>query len=288
MPHTIAVTGSTGQLGRGVIAALRDRGVAADRIVALARDPERAAAAFPGIEVRAFDYDAPEGLVAALDGVDRLLLVSGSEPGRRIPQHSAVIDAAVEAGVGTVFYTSLEAGEGGPAASINPLGAEHAATEAKLAASGLRHVVLRNGWYSENYLGDLASAPATGVVLSSAGDGRIASAARADYADAAAAALLLDDPAPLYRLTGDTAWSIEDHAAALTEATGTPITARRVEPDQHRAALLTAGVPEGYAAFAVAIDAAVRAGELGSVTGDLSGLIGRATTPLVDTLRAAS
>lgn len=285
---TIAVTGATGQLGRRVVAALRDRGAPADRIVALVRDTDRAAAELPGVEVRRFDYDVPETLAPALDGVDRLLLISAPEPGHRVPQHRAVIDAAKQAGVATVFYTSIEAGDGGPATSVNPLSSEHAATEAYLDESGTDHVLLRNGWYTENYIGELTSAPASGGVLSSAADGRVASASRDDYADAAAAALLLPEPQRVYHLTGDTAWSVEDLAAALSEVTGADIAARRVSPDEQRAALASAGVPDLWVDMAVGIDGAVRAGELGTTTGDLSRLTGRPTTPLIETLRAAS
>lgn len=281
---TIAVTGATGQLGTLVVTALLDRGVAADQVVALVRSPEKAAAlADRGVTVRAFDYDSADA--AALAGVDRLLLISGTEFGKRAQQHAAVIDVAAAAGVGIVYYTSVEAGEAGPEASVNPVSPEHAATEAHLAGAAVRGVVLRNGWYHENYLANLQSAGATGTVLTSAGDGKVASASRADFADAAAAALLLEDPAPLYRLTGDTAWSTEDLAADLSTVLGREITVTRVDADAQRAALAGTGLDEGTVGFVVAVDEAIARGELGAVTGELSALTGRPTTPLVDVLR---
>ncbi len=178
----IAVTGATGQLGRLVIDALLKK-VAADTLVAAVRTPAKASdIAARGVHVREADYNRPETLTAALQGVDKLLLISGSEVGQREAQHRAVIDAAKAAGVKFIAYTSLLHADKSPLS----LGAEHRATEALLAASGVPYALLRNGWYTENYTASIAPALAHHAFLGAAEQGRIASAARRDYADAAA------------------------------------------------------------------------------------------------------
>lgn len=283
---TIAVTGATGALGTLVINALTARDVSPDQVVALARDPQRAAHFTErGVQVRAFDYDQPENLAAALDGVTDLLLISSSAVGRRVPQHQAVIDAARAAGVGRVVYTSAL---GVSDTSVNPVAPEHVETERLLAASGLNHVILRNGWYSENYVGELDNVRRTGVLLTSAGDGTVASAARADYAGAAAAVLTTPDAKAVYELSGDTAWTFDELAATLSSVTGVDVKVQRVTADEHRQALRQAGLPEGAIEFIVGVDAAIARGELGTTTGELTALLGRPTTPLEQTLRAAA
>ncbi len=282
---TIAVTGATGSLGQLVIDALLAR-VPADHVVALARDTDKAAPlAAKGVTVRQFDYNQPDDLAAQLDGVTDLLLISGNEVGQRFPQHRAVIDAAKTAGVGRLVYTSVLHADD---AKGNPVAPEHVQTEEYLAQSGVNHVLLRNGWYHENHLNDLTAARHTGAVLTSAGDGTVASAARADYAEAAAAVLTTPDAKPVYELSGDVAWTHEELASAISDALGSPVTVARVDADAHRAALTEAGLDGGLINFIVAVDAAVDAGALGDTTGELSTLIGRPTTPLVDTLRAGA
>ncbi|WP_293782172.1 SDR family oxidoreductase [uncultured Aeromicrobium sp.] len=283
---SIAVTGATGALGTLVIDALTARDVSPDQVVALARDPQRAAHfAERGVQVRAFDYDQPENLAAALDGVTDLLLISSSAVGRRVPQHQAVIDAARAAGVGRVVYTSAL---GVSDAAVNPVAPEHVETERLLAASGLNHVILRNGWYSENYIGEIDNVRRTGILLTSAGDGTVASAARADYAEAAATVLTTPDANAVYELSGDTAWTFDELAAILGDVTGVDVKVQRVSPEEHRQALSEAGLPEGAIEFIVGVDAAIARGELGTTTGELTGLLGRPTTPLEETLRAAA
>lgn len=281
---SLAVTGATGALGSLVIDDLL-ASVPADQIVALARDLGKAAPlAARGLIVREFDYDRPETLGIALAGVDRLLLISGSEVGKRVPQHTAVIDAARTAGVSRIAYTSLL----GAKTASSPLAPDHVATEDYLAASGVAFVLLRNGWYSENYIPTLHAAAQSGQVLTSAAAGRVASAARADYAQAAAAALIADQPAPVYELSGDVAWSQADLAAAAGEVLRRQVTVQNVSAAEHAAILTDSGVDAATAGFLVAIDSSIAAGELGVVTGDLNRLIGHPTTPLIDTLRAAA
>ncbi|MGG7567619.1 SDR family oxidoreductase [Rhodovulum sp. DZ06] len=277
----IAITGAAGQLGRLVIDGLKARTYAAS-LVALARSPEKAADL--GIEARPFDYDAPAGLAPALEGVDVLLLISGSEIGKRGPQHRAVIEAAKAAGVGHVVYTSLlHADE-----SVISLAPEHRETEADLAASGLPHTILRNGWYAENYTAGLPAALEHGALIGAAGHGRIAAAARADYAAAAVAVLL--DPAQqgkVHELAGDVAWTLADLAAELSAQSGKEIPYVDMPEAEYAKALEGAGLPAGLAAFIAGADAAAAQGALFDDGGALSALIGRPTTPLSASVAAA-
>jgi NAD(P)H dehydrogenase (quinone) len=283
---TIAVTGASGHLGRLVVESLLARGAAPADVVALARSTAKVAdLAARGVVVREADYDRPETLAPALDGVDVLVLVSGSEVGQRARQHAAVIDAAKGAGVGQVLYTSA------PHADTSPLvlAPEHKATEELLAASGLATTILRNGWYTENYAGDVEQARETGEIAHSTGDGRVASASRADYAEAAAV-VALDAPThagATYELSGDVAWGFDELASAAAQVLGRPVTYRRLSPAEHRAILLGAGLDEPAADFVVALDGNTRDGLLAGTPGDLARLIGRPTTPLADGLRRA-
>lgn len=275
---TIVVTGATGHLGRLTVDALLDRGVPAADIRALGRSAERLAPlAARGVQTAVIDFGKPETLDAAFAGADALLLVSGSEVGQRIPQHRNAIDAAVRAGVGRIVYTSA------PHADDTDLvlAPEHAETEKLLAASGLPVTVLRNNWYTENYVGQLDVASATGELVGSAATGRVASASRKDYAEAAAVVLTTDGhDGAVYELAGDVAWTFDDLAAAIGELLGRPVAYRSVTPEEHGAALREAGLDEGTAGFVVALDGNIRDGALADATGTLSELIGRPTTPL--------
>lgn len=279
----LAVTGATGHFGRLVIDHLLTRGTPAAQIVALVRRPENAQElAEQGVRVRPFDYDRAETLAPALEEIDSLLLVSGNQIGRRGPQHRAVIDAAVAAGVGRLLYTSAPHAD----ASVNPVAPEHKETEEYIAASHLPFLILRNGWYHENFLADLTTADQTGVILTAAGDGRIASASRSDLADAAAVLLAGTETGRTLTLTGDVAWSYDDLAGDFSTVLEREIRVQKVSPDEKLAALSAAGVDPGVAGFIVGVDQAVAAGELGDVNHALSGIIGRATSPILDTLRA--
>lgn len=280
----IVVTGATGQLGRLVIRKLLET-VPASQVVAAVRQPARAAdLAALGVQVRAADYTRPATLAAAFAGARKLLLISSSEVGQRTPQHRAVIDAAREAGVGLLAYTSLLRA---PTSGIT-LAAEHRETEVLLAASGLPHVVLRNGWYTENYTGSIGAALAHGVVLGAAGAGRIASAARVDYAEAAAAVLLRDGQAgQVYELAGDEAFTLADYAAEITRQSGRPVAYQDLPEAGFQAALVQAGLPEAFAAVLAQSSAASARDELFDGGRQLSALIGRPTTPLADSVAAA-
>ncbi len=280
---TILVTGATGQLGRLIIESLLERGTAADQIIAGARDVSKAADL--GVRAVHLDYTDAASIAAALEGVDTVMLVSGSEVGQRVAQHRAVIDAAADAGVTKFVYTSA------PKATTSDLvlAPEHKATEAAIAASGLPAVILRNNWYTENYLGDLATAAQTGVLSAGAGEGRVASASRKDFADAAAVVLLEDGHiGEVYELAGDVAWNYSDLAAAFAEVLGREVTYAPLGFDEQVSALRSFGLDEGTAGFVATLDAGIREGALADTDGTLARLIGRPTTPLVEGLRAGA
>ncbi|MFD6421530.1 SDR family oxidoreductase [Streptomyces sp. NPDC060198] len=281
---SIVVTGATGQLGRLVVEQLLTT-VPADRIAAVVRDAAKAAPlAALGVELRVADYDRPETLKTVFRPGDRVLLISGSEVGKRVAQHTAVIDAAKEAGVAQLAYTGVL---GGPAADFL-LAEEHKATERLILDSGLPHTFLRNGWYTENYTANLAPVLAHGAVVGNAGEGRIALAPRADFAAAAAAVLTGEghlDTA--YELSGDTAWSLAEYAAEVSRATGREIAYQEVPAAVHQEILVGAGLPAGFAEILVDVDEAIGRGLLAGTSGDLARLIGRPTTPVSVTVAEA-
>ncbi|RXR28111.1 SDR family oxidoreductase [Oerskovia turbata] len=285
----IAVTAVTGHLGHLVVDSLVEHGVAPERIVAAVRTPAKAAdLAERGVVVREADYSRPETLATALAGVDVLLLISGSEVGRRVQQHANVVEAARAAGVRHLVYTSA------PQATTSALvlAPEHKATEELVAASGLPATILRNGWYTENYLGAVEQARETGVVLGSVGEGLVASASRKDYAEAAAVVLAAADADPafeggVHELSGDVAWDHPYLAATIGEIVGREVVYQDVTPEAHLQILLDAGLDEGTAGFVVALDGNTRDGLLAATSGELSRLLGRPTTPLAEGLRAA-
>ncbi|WP_199548498.1 SDR family oxidoreductase [Streptomyces sp. N35] len=282
---SLVVTGATGNLGRLVIESLLDAGVPAGQIAALVRSKEKAAPlAERGVELRIADYSRPESLAGAFAEGDRVLLVSGSEVGQRVAQHRAVIDAAKTAGVALLAYTGVL---GGPEADFK-LADEHKVTEQAILDSGLPYTFLRNGWYHENFTENLAPVLEHGAVLQSAGDGRVASASRADYAAAAAAVLAGEGHEnATYELSGDIAWSFEEYAAELSRRTGKTISYANVPGEQHLAVLTGAGVPQPFAEILVDVDAAIARGLLARRNGDLARLIGRPTTPVADAIEQA-
>ncbi|EOD3491813.1 SDR family oxidoreductase [Cronobacter malonaticus] len=278
----IAITGATGQLGQRVIDTLLNT-VAAQEIVAIVRNPAKAAAlSARGVQVRAADYNDAAALTAALAGVEKLLLISSSEVGQRATQHRNVIDAAKTAGVKLIAYTSLLH------ADRSPLGLadEHVATEKMLADAGVPYVLLRNGWYTENYLASVPPALEHGVFIGSAGDGKIASASRQDYAEAAAKVLTLDNQAGrVYELAGDHAWTLRDLTALLSKETGKTVAYQNLSETDFAAALTGAGLPEGFAKLLADSDVGASKGGLFDDSRQLSALIGRPTTSLEASLR---
>ncbi|MBT9472866.1 MAG: SDR family oxidoreductase [Pseudomonadota bacterium] len=275
-----AITGASGHLGRLALDALLET-IAPAQVVALARDPAKLAdLAARGVQVRRFDYEAPQTLAPALAGVERLLLISSSEIGKRGRQHQAVIDAAKTAGVGFIAYTSILH------ADTNPMGlaAEHRATEATLRESGLAHALLRNGWYTENYVQSAPAALAHGALLGSAGEGKISGASRADYAAAAAKVLTGEAATKVYELAGDEAFTLAQFAQALSDIAGKPVVYTDLPEADYAAALKGAGLPAPVADMLAESDAKAAKGSLFDDNRVLSGLIGRPTTPFKETL----
>jgi NAD(P)H dehydrogenase (quinone) len=281
----IGVTGATGHLGHLVIEELLARGVSAGDIVALVRDPPKASdLAERGVRLRQATYDDRPALDAALSDVDRLLLISGNEVGQRLPQHRNVVDAARAAGVGLVAYTSIVNAD----TTEMMLAAEHKATEEYLRASGVPFAMLRNSWYHEVYTEHLGPVLERGVMLGCANDGRVSAAARADYAEAAAAVLTgSGHENRVYELGGDEAFTMAELADEVSRASGKAIPYRNLSADEYAAALTAAGTPEQFVQVVVDIDRGVARGELFTDSGDLHRLIGRATTPLSDAVRVA-
>lgn len=280
----IVVTGATGQLGRLVIDELLER-VPATQVAAVVRNAAKAAdLAARGVELRVADYAAPESLRSAFRAGDRVLLISSNAMEQNIVQHTAVVDAAKAAEVALLAYTSVL---GGPAAKFR-IAAQHVATEQVILDSGLPYVFLRNGWYNENYSGNLASVLKFGTVLGSAGNGRIASASRADYAAAAAVVLTGEGHEnKVYELSGDTAWTLADFAAEVSRQTGGDITHTDLPADEYTKMMTDAGVPQLAAEGVADADLAIARGELSLTTGHLSHLIARPTTPIATSITAA-
>jgi NAD(P)H dehydrogenase (quinone) len=279
---SIIVTGASGHLGRLTVESLLERGTDPASIVATGRSTEKLAdLAARGVRTEVLDFDAVPASVPWLGEGDVVLLVSGSEVGKRVPQHTAVVELAQRSGAARLVYTSA------PAADDTTLAVapEHAATERVIRDSGLPFTFLRNGWYTENYVPAFEQARATGTVAGSAGHGRVASAPRSDFAEAAAVALTSDGhEGAVYELFGDVAWTFDDLAATFGEVLGSPVAYQRLSADDHRQALLDAGLDEGTAGFVVALDQNIADGLLGLTTGDLSRLLGRPTVPLAETV----
>lgn len=277
----LAITGATGQLGRLTVKSLLGK-LPADRLVALVRSPEKAADL--GIAAREFDYSRPETLDAGLKGVEKLLLISSSEVGQRASQHQNVIDAAKRAGVKEIIYTSLLHAD----TSTIGLAAEHRQTEAALKASGIPHTILRNGWYTENYAGSAGNAVASGAVIGSVGEGRISSATRADFAEAAATVLAGEGHAgKVYELGGGESYTLADLAAEISRQSGKPMVYNDLPEAEYAAILVSFGLPEGFAALLANSDVQASKGALFDDSRQLSALIGRPTTSLADAVAAA-
>lgn len=280
----IAVTGATGHLGRLVVEQLLKQ-VPASQLVAVVRDGAKAAdLAARGVAVRVANYDQPGTLAAAFAGVDKLLLISGSEVGKRIPQHQAAIAAAKQAGVKLLAYTSLLRAN----TARMSLSVEHVATEKAISDSGLPFALLRNGWYLENYTENLASALEHGALLGAAQNGRIAAAARADYAAAAAAVLTSDGHAgKVYELAGDAAFTLTELAEEVAKQSGKAVVYKDLPAAEYAATLQSFGLPAPVAEMLASADEGIARGELDLADGDLRRLIGRPTTALAASVAAA-
>jgi NAD(P)H dehydrogenase (quinone) len=280
---SIVVTGATGNLGRFVIEGLLEK-VPADRITAVVRSEEKAAGfAARGVNIAVADYNTPESFDSLFSAGDKVLLISGNEFDKgRVGQHKVVLDAAKAAGVALFAYTSA------PGSLTAALADDHRGTEAAILESGVPYALLRNGWYNENYTEQLAPVLQYSAVTQAAGEGRVASAARADYAAAAVAVLTGEGHEnKTYELSGDTAWSFAEYAAELSRQTGREIAYNAVSVEDFTGILAGAGLPAPFAAILAGVDASVEKGELAGTPGDLSRLTGRPTTPIADSIAAA-
>jgi NAD(P)H dehydrogenase (quinone) len=280
---SIVVTGATGHLGRHVVEQLLEK-VPAEQITAVVRDEAKAADfAARGVKLAVADYNAPETFDGLFAAGDKVLLISGNEFDKGRPQqHQVVIDAAKAAGVALLAYTSA------PGTLTAALADDHRATEDALLASGLPYALLRNGWYHENYTENLAPALEHGAVVQAAGEGRVSSASRADYAAAAVAVLTGEGHEnKTYELGGDEAWSFAEYAAELSRQTGKEIAYNAVPAEAFQGILTGVGLPEPLAAILADVDTSIEKGELVVSTGDLSRLAGRPTTPLSEAITAA-
>lgn len=281
----IVITGASGQLGRLVIEQLLEQ-VPASQLIAAVRNPDKAQAlAALGVQVRKADYARPDTLKSAFAGAQKVLLISSSEVGARVAQHKAVIDAAAREGVELLAYTSVLHAD----TSRLGLAEEHRQTEEAIKASGIASVILRNGWYHENYTAGIATALIHGGHFGSAGDGKISSAARADYAAAAVAVLTASEPQAgrVYELAGDAAYTLSEFAAEVSRQSGKTVTYTDLPEAQYKAALLQAGLPTFVAELLANSDAAAAKGALFDDAHQLSALMGRPTTPLAASITAA-
>ncbi len=270
----IGVTGATGQLGRLVVEKLKEK-TSAENIVALVRSPQKAIDF--GVELREFDYDKPEILAKSLAGIDKLMLISGSEIGKRTAQHANVIEAAKDAGVKLILYTSLLKAD----TSTLGLAGEHLSTEDALKKSGIPFVLLRNGWYTENYTGSLADVIAMGTLYGSSSDGKISSATREDYAGAAVAVLTTEGhEGKVYELAGDESFTMSEFAAEISRQTDKNIPYVNLPVEEYAQALMKAGMPEAYAQFFAGTHVSTEKGDLFYAGHQLSKLTGKPTTSL--------
>ncbi|UTW47936.1 SDR family oxidoreductase [Bacterioplanoides sp. SCSIO 12839] len=281
----IAITGANGQLGQLVINSLLQKTAAAD-IVALVRNPDNAQALKDlGVEVRKADYNQPDTLTSALAGVHKLLLISGSEVGQRVPQHTAVIEAAKAAGVELFAYTSILKADTNPMV----LAQEHKVTEELIQQSGLPAVILRNGWYSENYTQSLPVVLETGAVADAASDGRFSTASRKDYAEAAAVVLTSSEnhAGKTYELAGDQSFTLSDYAAEISRQSGKHIQYSNMAQQDFAELLVQVGLPEGFAAALADSGVQASKGWLEDNSGTLGRLIDRPTETLAEAVAAA-
>ena len=279
----IAITGATGQLGELVIQSLLKQ-TQTENIIALVRNFEKAQPLKQqGVELRLFDYDQPETLIPALEGVDKLLLISANEIGRRTPQHQAIIEAAVSAKVPYIAYTSLLN------APTNPLGLaqEHRETEAFILQSGLKYTFLRNNWYSENYLANVQHTAETGILYGSAQDGKISAASRLDYAEAAVKVLTTErHENQIYELAGSTSFTLADLASYIAHSSGKTVQYQNISAEDYTQALTSAHLPNALIDVIVDADIQTANGAMFSDSKDLEHLIGRKTTPIQDQVKA--
>lgn len=280
MAETILVTGASGQLVRGILHHLLEtQKVDATRLIALTRDPSKLAdLSAKGVDVRAADFKDAASLSKAFDGAAKVLIISTMEIGQRLDQHKAAVSAAARAGAKRLAYTSMPNPEPGSAVILAP---EHYGTEQAIKETGLPYTMFRNGWYQENLLMNLPRALASGQWYSSAGQGRVAHAARDDMAAAIAGAIASDEGASVtYTLTGPEALTTDEIAARASKTLGRAIEVVHVTDEELAQGMKHGGVPEAYIPLMVSFDKNTRLGGIDIVTDDIKTLSGRAPAPI--------
>ncbi|MEQ8658793.1 MAG: SDR family oxidoreductase [Hyphomicrobiales bacterium] len=286
---TILITGATGQLGTLAIGALMET-VDPSKIAALVRpnsdgsDTRVAHLQSFGIVTREGDYDDPASLREAFAGIDRLLFISSNSFEPRGAQHRNVVDAAKHAGVGFIAYTSILNAQDTPL----QLAIDHRETEAMLAASGINHVLLRNGWYMENHFLALSNALRDGVIIGAAENGRFSAAMRSDYAAAGAAVIHPDAETStrILELAGDTAYKLHELAEEMSRQSGKAVRYENMAPHVFRSALTSHGLPTHLASLLANTDAGAAEGALFNDSGTLAKVIGRPTKNLAEGLHS--
>lgn len=274
--RTLLVSGASGHLGRAVIDFLLASS-GNDHIVAGTRDPSRLKELEqPGIEIRELDFERQDTTAAAMEGVDRFLLISTDavdRPGYRAQQHGRAVAAAARAGVKHIVYTSMP-----NPSEANPMGLalDHRGTEAAIAASGVAFTIVRNNWYFENLLGSLSQAIESGVLSDSTGDGRVGWISREDCARVAAAALASDETrSSVHNATGPELLGLAEIAERLSRLSGRHVVARPADSESRRRSLESAGLPAGVVEFIVNTETGIREGWLAIVSDDVKNLTGK-------------
>jgi NAD(P)H dehydrogenase (quinone) len=281
---SIVITGATGQLGQLIISDLLAAGVSPSDITAAVRSKEKAEdLAAKGIQLLIADYDDPSSWTFSPS--DRVLLISGNEIGKRVSQHTAVINAAAAAGVAQLAYTSIF---GLPTADFL-LADEHRATEQLILDSGLPYTFLRNNWYSEMYTDRIPDYVSQGTIVNAVQPGsRIASATRADYAAAAAKVLSTDGHLnKVYELSGDAGWTFAEFAAEVSRVSGKTVTHSPISTVENKELLAGFGLPAHLVEVYDGVDEAISRGALAGSPGVLSRLIGRGTESIGESVRVA-
>lgn len=278
------VTGATGKLGGLVVEALLKK-IQPDQLAVSVRNPEKAAHLKAlGIEVRHGDFDQPETLVPAFSGVGKLLIISADGDNEtRIRQHLAAVDAAKEAGVKQIVYTSAADAQN----SVLGLAEVHRRTEKAILDTGIPYVFLRNNWYLENEASSIQGVQAGAPWVTAAGNGKVGWALRRDYAEAAAAVLAQDGHEnKVYELSG-TPLTQDALAQALGRVLGKEVAVSHVDAYAYEGMLNGFGLPPFVVALLSDIQLAISKGALDVVSDDLPKLLGRPVTPIEEALSEA-
>lgn len=271
---SIVITGASGQLARSVVDNALET-IEAPNLILVTRSPgDLASYEDKGAKVRFGDFEQPDSLSDAFAGGKRMLLISTDAVGDRIDQHATAIDAAGEAGVELVAYTSIVNPVPENPAFVVP---DHAATEQKLRDSGLGWVFLRNSLYAEFQTASMTAAAESGVLVTNSGSGQVAYVSRDDCAAAAAAVLVSGGHAgATYDITGPESLDASARADIFSSITGKDIEVVEVDDDSYAQGVADAtGMPFDAARGMASFGMATRDGYLAVVSSDFEKLTGR-------------